>query len=110
MSLCITCKNLLEKDTSGDKLKFKCSTCGDEYDSHGYDTLIYSADHKTFNYKKSGTTIFGYPSNQKIFLDCPSCKAKIVGWEEDHLQEKVYGCQCGYSWKQVKIDFGDSKS
>jgi DNA-directed RNA polymerase subunit M/transcription elongation factor TFIIS len=101
MSMCKICNNLLKKDTSGDVLKHKCATCGNEFPSQSQDTLIYNSDNKTFNVRKSGKCIWGYPCNQKILQECPSCKYKLIAWELDHLKEKVYGCQCGYSWKNT---------
>lgn len=101
MSLCKKCDNLLTKDTTGGKLKYICPSCGTEFPSTGYDTLIYESNNKTFDVKKSGKTIYHYPANQKIMTPCPKCDDEIVAWELDHLQQKIYGCKCGYSWKKM---------
>lgn len=107
--LCQKCNNLLDKTTQSGKLKFLCPTCGTEYKATGVDTMIYSEDQRTYDIKKSGKTIWFYPANQKVRLQCPSCKSPLVAWEQDSKQVKIYGCACGYSWKHVLVTRKDAK-
>ena len=97
---CSSCHNLLKKVTDANSLKFQCEKCGEEYPAKDIDTLLYTEDKKIYNLYKDGKSIFHYPSNQKIFKDCKSCNAKMVAFERDSELNKIYGCACGYTWKE----------
>jgi DNA-directed RNA polymerase subunit M/transcription elongation factor TFIIS len=101
--LCPHCNNILQKITDSNRLKYLCISCGSEYKASGMDTLIYSEDKKTYSLAKDGRSIWFYPANQKVFKACQSakCKSKIVAWEQDIEMNKIYGCECGYSWKEI---------
>lgn len=100
--LCPRCNNILQKITDSSKLKFMCTTCGSEYKASGLDTLIFNDDDKKYSLTKDGRTIWFYPANQKVVKDCDSkkCSKKTVAWENDVEMNKIYGCECGYSWKE----------
>lgn len=98
--LCAQCNNILQKVTDTGKLKYLCITCGTEYTANGQDTLIYIEDNKSYSLSKDGKTIWHYPANPKVFKSCEKCSIKIVAWENDKDMNKIYGCQCGYSWKE----------
>jgi DNA-directed RNA polymerase subunit M/transcription elongation factor TFIIS len=98
--LCASCNNLLEKVTDMGKLMYFCQSCGTEFAAQGRDTLISSEDNKSYSLSKDGKTIWHYPANPKCFRDCSKCKSKIVAWENDKDMNKIYGCACGYSWKE----------
>ena len=101
--LCVQCNNVLQKITDSNRLRYLCTNCGSEYKASSSDTMIYSEDKKIYSQEKNGRSIYFYPSNQKIFKSCRSdkCKAKIVAWEIDREMNKIYGCECGYSWKEI---------
>lgn len=100
---CVTCNNILIKRYNNNVLKFFCEVCGSEYDTKGDDTLMYNEDKEKFAVIKDGRVIFFYPSNQKVFKNCESkkCTKTIVAWEQDSDMNKIYGCECGYSWKEM---------
>lgn len=98
--LCSYCNNILEKTTESGVLKFNCGTCGSQFESKGEDSLISNDDKQIFHLIKNGRTIWFYPSNQKVFKACIKCKSKIVAFEVDSQMNKIYGCSCGYSWKE----------
>lgn len=100
--LCPRCNNILQKITDANKLKFLCPTCGSDYKATGVDTLIIANDKKMYSLAKDGRVIWFYPANQKVFKHCQAkgCKHNIVAWEEDGEMNKIYGCQCGYTWKE----------
>ena len=96
---CNNCFNLLTSFFHNSVLKHKCNACGSIFDIEGVNTLVYADQtNEVFDMKKSGKTIYYYPCNQKIELDCPSCDEHITAWERDYRDNKVYGCKCGYSW------------
>lgn len=99
--LCPKCHNVLSKVTSTGKLRYVCVSCGNEEKASGADSLIYSENSKKIIMPKSGRTIWGFPANKKDRYPggCPACKTPIIAWEMDDIQ-KVYGCQCGHSWRQ----------
>lgn len=101
--LCPNCQNMLQKITDTNKLKFLCESCGTEYKATGVDTLIYNEDQQRYSLTKNGRTIWHYPANPKVMKSCqaPRCDQKIVAWENDSQLNKIYGCQCGYSWKEI---------
>jgi DNA-directed RNA polymerase subunit M/transcription elongation factor TFIIS len=100
--LCPNCHNILQKITESNKLKFLCASCGSEFKATGSDTLIFSEETQLYSLSKDGRVIWSYPANQKVFKKCESksCSKKIVAWESDNEMNKIYGCQCGYSWKE----------
>ena len=98
MLFCKQCHNLMVKNTSQGKLLFECPTCNNIEQATPSDTLIHYEDKGVYQLRKSGKTIYHYPSNPKIELPCPKCKAGLVGWERDLQLNKIYGCKCGYTW------------
>jgi len=103
MVLCPKCDNILTKATNTGHVRFICASCGHEAKASGIDTLIYQEGAQKIEMKKSGKTIFWYAANPKMHYPggCPKCKESIVGWELDRQLQKIYGCKCGYSWKQT---------
>lgn len=94
---------MLQRHTAMNKLKYTCPACGAEYSAGAADTLIFTEDKKTYSLTKDGRTIWHYPSNQKVFRKCENprgCKNTLVAWENDSELNKIYGCECGYSWKE----------
>jgi DNA-directed RNA polymerase subunit M/transcription elongation factor TFIIS len=98
--LCASCHNILQKVTDTGKLKYLCLTCGTEYAAKGHDTLTYIEDNRSYSLSKDGRTIWYYPANPKVWKECTKCKLKMIAWEHDVDMNKIYGCQCGYSWKE----------
>lgn len=91
--ICPKCKKLLIKKQDNNDLKLHCESCNNIYESK--DTEIYSDKRISFNtLPKSGKSIYYYPANQRIKMDCPSCPAKILSWIKDN-NKKIYGCRCG---------------
>lgn len=99
--LCADCNNLLQKVTDSGKLRFLCQSCGSEFEAIGRDTLIHADDNQIFTLSKNGKLIWNYPANPKVLRKCDKCGSDIVAWEEDKDMNKVYGCACGHSWKEV---------
>lgn len=95
---CSKCDNLLHKITTDGTLKLGCLSCGSEFPVSPKDTLLISENDKPYETKKSGKVIFNYPSNQLSIDPCPKCKVKLTAWELDQQMNKIYGCNCGYSW------------
>lgn len=100
---CPTCNNILIKKYNNNVLKFFCETCGSEFDTTGTDTMMFNEDKEKFSVVKDGRIIFFYPANHKVFKQCESkkCNKNIVAWEQDSDMNKIYGCECGYSWKET---------
>lgn len=98
---CIECNNILTKITDTNELKFVCVTCGNEYAANGRDTLISNVDKKNYSMSKSGKVIYYYNSNPKVLKPCEKCTSKIVAYEIDAEMNRMYGCACGYSWKET---------
>ncbi len=103
--LCPTCQNMLQKMTDSNKLRYSCWSCGSEFEATGIDTLIYVDEKKKYSLTKDGRTIWHYPANQRVHKRCESptkCNETIVAWENDDTDMNIiYGCRCGYSWKDV---------
>lgn len=97
---CTDCDNILTKITESNHLRFVCITCGNEYSADGRDTLINNVDKKSYSMAKSGKIIWYFNSNPKILKKCEKCPSKIVAYEIDQNMKRMYGCKCGYSWKE----------
>ena len=104
MTICKNCDNILTKHTDVNGLRFKCSSCGSEYKSAPIDSRIsHSSITEKIQRPKNGRTIFCYAANPKIATPCPKCKATITAWELDSNMQKIFGCNCSYSWMEIRI-------
>ncbi len=100
--ICKNCNNLLVRQTGVQELKFFCKSCGSEFKSETKDTLLYMEEgNAKFNIPKNGKLIYNYPSNSKILKKCPSCNYGLISYELDDDLNRLYGCQCGHSWKEI---------
>lgn len=99
--ICTNCNNILIRQTGVQELKYMCLSCGSLYSATNQDSLLYSEEgNAKFTLTKNGKSIYFYPSNQKVYKKCTKCSHPIVAWENDKELNKIYGCQCGYSWKE----------
>lgn len=99
--LCDKCDNILTKVFKDSELVYRCS-CGTDYPVSDIDSLILDEEKKAYTLIKDGRTIWYYPSNPKVWMKCnrKSCKETIVAFETSPDMSKVYGCQCGHSWRE----------
>lgn len=101
--LCDKCDNILRKIFHQGEMVHAC-TCSNIYTISEIDTLIYDEEKKDFTLAKDGRSIWHYPSNPKVKMQCnaSNCKEPIVAYEVLKDLSRVYGCKCGYSWKEQK--------
>jgi len=101
--ICSNCNNILIRQTGVQSLKYSCLSCGSSFPASVEDTLLYTEEgNAKFTLIKNGKSIYYYPSNQKVYRKCTNdkCNHNIVAWENDSELNKIYGCQCGHSWKE----------
>jgi DNA-directed RNA polymerase subunit M/transcription elongation factor TFIIS len=110
MACCNVCSNMMTKITENSGLKFVCkSACGTETKATTVDSrMLHESTQNKLTRPVSGKTIYFYASNPKSFTACPKCKYPITAWIQDQTYQKTHGCQCGYSWIDVKVP--ESKS
>ena len=101
--LCKLCNNLLNEVSTPDGLRLYCEKCNTTYTANPDDTCVYSSNESVVTMVDKGTTIWWYPANQKIKINCVSekCKYRVVAFQKNLHNVKIYGCRCGTTWMHV---------
>lgn len=103
MVLCRNCHNILTTLTDSPGVRYICRTCGrEDKASHSDSRLIHDSKISTISRVKPGTVIYGYPANIKEAVPCPKCHYPITARELNETGRLVRGCQCGYSWIEIR--------
>ena len=102
--ICQECRNLLVEDTTSGELIFRCSKCGQTYESTPEQTLIeeknLEADEQLNKFSEFLDNAAFDPTNLRINKTCTKChKPYMTPVRIGENQLVFYVCTCGYKTK-----------